>query len=610
MTTTTRTVGPTVDADGRVTLTVWAPDHDRVEARVDGLALPMRTDGDGYWVATIATATHGMRYGFHLSGIDAVLPDPASHWQPDGVDGLSALWMPGDYPWRDAAWRGVTLDGLVLYELHVGTFTQEGTWQAAARELPRLRDLGVTAVQVMPINTFPGQFGWGYDGVFWCAPVALYGTPDDLRTFVDEAHALGLGVILDAVFNHLGPHGNVLPKYSTGYVSDEPAGEWGDALAFGTPRAHGLRDLVLTAATRWIRDFHADGLRLDALQAIVDSSDDHIVAAIVRDARAAAVPRSIVVLAEHEPQHARIVRAPEAGGFGADAIDCEDLHHSWRVGLTGMREAYLSDYRGTTREWLAVAQHGFLYQGQHYAWQKAPRGAAALDVPVRHVVAFLENHDQVANISGARLVTQASPAWWRAATALLLLGPWTPLLFQGQEWGSRTPFHYFCDHAGSLQAAVEDGRRAFLSQFSRHARATAADTLDIGRPAFEASRLGRPPSLEDDPASRLHRDLLALRRQLRPWTRLVVGSTLSDRVLLLRVVGEGGPEALIAVNLDADGDLTAADPLVAPPDGHRWRDAWCSDDALYGGHGRITSLPSTLMATGHATTVYLAEPRA
>ena len=610
MTASHRVVGPSVGTDGRVTLTVWAPDHDAVNAVADGVAVPMQDDGDGYWVATLATAGHGTRYGFDLSGVEGVLPDPASHWQPDGVDGLSALWMPGDFPWRDAGWRGITLDGLVVYEMHVGTFTREGTWRAAARELPRLRDLGITAVQVMPINTFPGAFGWGYDGVFWCAPVALYGTPDDLRAFVDEAHALGVGVILDVVFNHLGPHGNVLPKFSTGYISDGPAGEWGDALAYGAPRAHGLRDLVLTAASRWIRDYHADGLRLDAVQALVDSSDDHIVAAIVREARAAAVPRSIVVLAEHEPQHARLVRAPDDAGYGVDAIYAEDLHHSLRVGLTGMREAYLSDYRGTAREWLAAAQHGFLYQGQHHAWQRAPRGAAALDVGVRHVVGFLENHDQVANISGTRLVTQASPTWWRAATALLLLGPWAPLLFQGQGWGSRTPFHYFCDHDDSLQAAVQDGRRSFLSQFSRHARAAAtAGSHDIGRGAFEASQLRWPDRLDDDPAWQLHRDLLALRRQVHPWLRVLHGSTLSDRVLLLRYVGGDAPDALIAVNLDADDDLTAADPLVAPPDGARWRDVWCSDDEQYGGHGRIASPPSTLMATGHATTVFLAEPR-
>lgn len=610
MTTATRTMGPTFDDDGRVTLTVWAPDHERVEARVDGRAVPMQADGDGYWVTTLETVADGARYGYYLSGLDVVLPDPASPWQPDGVDGLSALWNPRRYTWHDADWRGVTLDGLVLYEMHVGTFTREGTWQAAARELPRLRDLGVTAVQVMPINTFPGRFGWGYDGVLWGAPVALYGSPDDLRGFVDEAHGLGLGVLLDVVFNHVGPHGNVLPKFSTGYLSEGPAGEWGDALAYGSPRAHGLRDLVLTVARRWIRDYHVDGLRLDAVQAIVDSGEDHIVAAIVREARAAAAPRSIVVLAEHEPQHARLVRAPADGGYGVDAIYAEDLHHSLRVGLTGMREAYLSDYRGTTREWLAVAQHGFLYQGQHYAWQKAPRGAAALDIAAHHVVGFLENHDQVANISGTRLVTQASPTWWRAATALLLLGPWTPLLFQGEEWGSRSPFHYFCDHEGSLQAAVQEGRAAFLSQFSRHARAAAATgSHDIGQAAFETSQLTRPPALDEVPAWRLHRDLLALRRQHRPWLRAVLGSTLSDRVLLLRVIGEGEPDALIAVNLDYDDDLTAADPLVAPPDECRWRDVWCSDDEAYGGHGRITSPPTTLMATGHATTVFLAEPR-
>ena len=232
-------------------------------------------------------------------------------------------------------------------------------------------------------------------------------------------------------------------------------------------------------------------------------------------------------------------------------------------------------------------------------------------MPVQHTVAFLENHDQVANISGTRLVTQCSPAWWRAATALLLLGPWTPLLFQGQEWASRSPFHYFCDHDPSLQEAVKEGRRGFLSQFSRHARAAlAAGAHDIGREAFDASRLDPPDDRTAVPAWRLHRDLVAWRRQIRPWRRLVHGSTRDDRVLLLRVAGDDSPEVLLAVNLDADVDLTAADPLVAPPDGARWKDAWCSDDEAYGGHGRVASTLGTLMATGHAATLFLAEPRA
>ena len=289
------------------------------------------------------------------------------------------------FEWHDAAWEGVALPGQVLYEIHVGTFTADGTWRAAAARLPQLRELGVTVIQMMPVAEFAGDFGWGYDGVQWFAPMHTYGTPADLQHFVDTAHQLGLGVILDVVYNHLGPSGNFLPRFSPHYFTERHKNEWGTALNFDDERAHGMRELVLTNVEYWIRDFHLDGFRLDAAQQLFDASSEHILTAIARVARDAAAPRSVIVIAEHEPQHARLMRPAADGGYGLDGLFNEDFHHSTRVTLTGIRDAYLSDYTGSSREWLALAQSGFLFQGQYYPWQSAPRGAPALDRPVASV---------------------------------------------------------------------------------------------------------------------------------------------------------------------------------------------------------------------------------
>jgi maltooligosyltrehalose trehalohydrolase len=569
----------------------------------------MSPDGDGYWTATVE-AVAGDRYGFRLDEETDVLPDPASRWQPDGVEGRSAIWDPSRHQWSDRAWGGVSLPGQVLYELHVGTFSTEGTYCAAQRELAKLRDLGITVIQMMPIGAFSGAFGWGYDSVFWCAPLSAYGPPEELQRLIDHAHGLGLAVILDVVFNHLGPIGNVLPRYSPHYLTDRHENEWGAAVNFDGEQSHGMRALVLAAVEYWVREFHFDGFRLDAAQALHDDSGEHIITAIARTARAAAAPRRTILLAEHEPQHARLMRPVEAGGLGLDGLFHEDLHHSIRVTLTGIREAYFSDTAGTSREWLSAALHGFLFQGQHYSWQAGARGAPALECPAWRYVAFMENHDQVANGAAGRLRHLTSPAWWRAMSGLLLLGPWTPLVFQGQEWGTRTPFRYFCDHDSGLQDAVWRGRREFLAQFGRRRAeppATAADA--IGRAAFETSRLCYPKNPESIEEWRLYRDALALRPSFVQHGAPLFGSTLSDRVLLLRYATGEQPQLLV-VNLGPDLTLESQpDPLIAPPEGCQWQVRWCSEDPEYGGAGVARGpTPVTPNATGHATTLFVGVP--
>ena len=590
---------------------VWAPDHASVTLVIDGRTVALEAGPDGYHACQVV-AKPGSRYGFRFEGDGKTYPDPASRSQPDGPDGLSAIVDLGTFAWQDAAWAGVALPGQVLYELHIGTFTPEGTWRAAEAHLARLRDVGVTVIQMMPVAEFAGSFGWGYDGVQWFAPFHGYGTPADLQHFVDTAHGLGLAVILDVVYNHLGPSGNYLPKFSRWYTSRKYANEWGEALNFDDAHAEGLRELVLSNAAYWVREFHVDGFRIDAAQQIYDVSPEHVLAALTRVARETAAPRSVIVVAEHEPQHARLMRPREAGGYGMDGVFNEDFHHSSRVALTGAHEAYTSDYRGTSREWLAAALHGFLFQGQYYPWQSQRRGAPALDRPAHEFIAFLENHDQVANAAvGTRLVDICSPPSWRAMSALLLLGPWTPLLFQGQEWGSRKPFSYFCDHAPDLQAAVFQGRQQFLSQFTRLRAAYEGATVDaIGRPAFEACRLDHGFDPEADPTWRMYRDLIRLRRAdaaLGQRAQRLTGSTLDDHTLLLRYIGRVAHEdRLVLVNLGSDMDIACApDPLVAPPDLFEWTVLWCSEDRAYGGVGIAGNCPpAKLVATGQATTVF------
>ena len=590
---------------------VWAPEHRPMTLVIDGRTVALEAEPGGYHGCQVV-ARPGSRYGFRFEGDDTIYPDPASRSQPEGPHGLSAIVDLSGYAWQDADWPGVSLPGQVLCELHVGTFTTEGTWRAAAARLPRLRDVGITVVQVMPVAEFAGDFGWGYDGVQWFAPYHPYGTPADLQHFVDTAHGLGLAVTMDVVYNHLGPSGNYLPKFSRFYPSQRYANEWGDALNYDDAGSSGLRELVLANVAYWVREFHVDGFRIDAAQQIFDASPEHILAALTRVARETAAPRSIVVVAEHEGQDARLMRPRQAGGCGLDGVFNEDFHHSVRVALTGTHEAYMSDYRGAAREWLSLALHGFLFQGQYYPWQAQRRGAPALDCPPHQFITFLENHDQVANVAlGRRLIDVAGSSAWRAMSALLLLGPWTPLLFQGQEWGTRTPFTYFCDHEPELQALVFQGRQGFLGQFSRLRDAYDGATIEaIGRPARDACRLDHPVDPGADPVWRMYRDLTTLRRHdasLGQHATRLFGSTLDDHTLLLRFTGRIAHEdRLLVVNLGPDIDLACApDPLVAPPELFEWAVLWSSEDHAYGGVGIAGSCqPMKLVANGRATTVF------
>jgi maltooligosyltrehalose trehalohydrolase len=586
-------IGAETQSDGGVHFRVWAPRCSEVVVEIEGLApAALQFETDGYFSLRSLPARAGMRYRFRLDQGEAALPDPASRFQPEGPHGPSEIVDPGDFAWTDGAWRGVAREHLVVYEMHVGTFTPEGSWEAASRELPALAELGITCLEIMPVAEFPGQFGWGYDGVNLFAPTRLYGRPMDFRRFVDRAHALGIAVILDVVYNHFGPDGNYLKLFSAAYFTDRYDNEWGEAINFDGPESGPAREFFVANAGYWIDEYHLDGLRLDATQAIFDRSGDHIIAAVARQVRSAGRGRITLVVAENEPQHAKLVRPAERGGYGLDALWNDDFHHSAMVALTGRHEAYYSDYRGRPREFVAAAKHGFLYQGQRYQWQRKARGTPTLDLPAECFVVFLQNHDQIANSgTGERCHALTSPGRLRAMTAYFLLMPGIPMLFQGQEFGASSPFFYFADHEIELSHDVREGRRSFLAQFPSLAtsemQAKLVDPGDID--TFRRSVIDLGERQRNASIYALHRDLLALRRTdtvlgRRPCR--IDGAALTDEAWMLRFFSQSGADRVLIVNLGRDLLLgPVPEPLLAPIEGQSWRLLWSSEAPLYGGAG-------------------------
>ena len=579
---------------------VWAPKAKRLEVVIEGTDQKYSLDRDeaGYF-SGIGCAEVGALYRYRIDG-DKSYGDPASRFQPQGVHGPSSVVDPGGFAWSDQDWRGVRLHGQVLYEMHVGTFTRAGTWRAAAAELEELRDAGISVIEMMPINGFPGDFGWGYDGVNLFAPCRVYGEPDDLRAFINEAHRLGIGVILDVVYNHLGPEGNYLGCFADAYFTDRYENDWGAALNFDGPDAAPVREFFVTNGRYWIEEFHFDGFRFDATQDIHDASHEYILCEIGKAAREAAGERSIIFIAENEPQQIKTVRPCDQGGDGFDGLWNDDFHHTALVALTGSREAYYTDYKGTPQEFVSAAKYGFLYQGQRYRWQKKRRGTPTFGVRPEAFVAFLENHDQVANSAdGARVRFKTSAGKYRAMTALLLLGPWTPLLFQGQEFGASSPFTYFTDVEESLHESIRKGRTQFLAQFPSIRKPEAVEKLPIpwDREQFERCKLDFTERETNRAWYDLHRDLLRLRRDDPRFSeqklRAIDGAVLGRDAFVLRYFGSDGDDRLLIVNLARALRLDPApEPLLAPPLHSQWQILWQSESSRYGGAGDPPPLES------------------
>lgn len=580
-----------------------------------GGAVPYELDreGNGYFSGIILDAAPDMLYRYRLDRKNSY-PDPASRFQPDGPHGPSQIIDPGEFGWTDGNWRGIQLPGQIVYEMHIGTFTREGTWNAATLELEKLAQLGVTALEIMPVADFGGTFGWGYDGVDLYAPTRLYGMPDDFRRFVDCAHKIGLAVLLDVVYNHFGPDGAYFKDFSDDYFTDRYENEWGMAINFDGKNSAPVREFITANAAYWIAEFHIDGLRLDATQQILDSTSPHVLSEITQSARRAAPGRAIIIVAENEPQHVKLLRPIEQGGYGMDGLWNDDFHHSALVAVTGRNEAYYTDYHGTPQELVSALKWGYLYQGQRYSWQKQRRGTPAFGVSPAAFITYIQNHDQVANSGwGLRLHQLTSPGRCRAITALLLLARATPMLFQGEEFASSSPFLFFADHRPELAKAVRKGRAEFLTQFRTLAtpemQRLVPDPAD--RATFERCKLDLNEREAHSEAYALHCDLLRLRREDSVFQKqgFFDGAVLGSEAFLLRFFDAENGDRLLLVNLGLDLHLCIApEPLLAPPERKRWDILWSSESPKYGGAGTAAlETEDSWRIPGHAAVVLIPE---
>ena len=485
---------------------VWAPRAGSVDLELNGRRVPMRPAGRG-WYEADAQAAPGDDYGFSLDG-GPVRPDPRSPWQPAGVHGLSRAVDHAAFAWSDRDWQGFDLTRAVIYELHVGTFSPEGTFDGAIERLDHLVRLGVSAVELLPIAQFDGTRGWGYDGVNLSAPHAAYGGPDGFRRFVDACHGRGLGVVLDVVYNHLGPSGNYLPEFGP-YFTDRFATPWGQAVNLDGPGSDEVRRFFADNALMWLRDYHVDALRLDAVHALLDTSAVHFLEqlAVEVEALAGELGRPLHLIAESDLNDPRVVWPRARGGYGIDAQWSDDFHHALHSWLTGEATGYYADFAGLDDVATAL-RDVFVYAGRYSAHRDRVHGRPVEGAPGWRFLGYLQNHDQVGNrAQGERSSHLLSPGRVKIAAALVLTAPFVPLLFQGEEWGASTPFQYFTDHQDpELGRAVAAGRRAEFASFGW----APEDVPDPQDPAtFERSRLRW-----DERAAPGHADLLAWHQAL------------------------------------------------------------------------------------------------
>lgn len=492
---------------------VWAPTPERVHVDVDGTLHPMTRSDDGWWRSSL-DAPADARYGFVLDDDPTVLPDPRSPRQPDGVHERSALWQPDPAGWSDAQWAGRSIEGAVIYELHIGTFTADGTLDSAIDRLDHLVELGVDFVEVMPVNAFGGTHGWGYDGVLWYAVHEPYGGPDALIRFVDACHRRGLGVLIDAVFNHLGPSGNYLPRFGP-YLSSA-SNPWGESINISGPDADEVRRYIIDCALRWMRDFHADGLRLDAVHVLVDTTAFHILEELAEetDALAADLGRPLSLIAESDLNDPRLITPRDRGGYGMTAQWDDDIHHAIHAAVSGERQGYYGDF-GTLETLATTLKHGYFHAGTYSSFRHRRHGRP-LDtaaIPATRLLAYTLTHDQVGNrATGDRPSQNLSFGQLAVKAALALGSPYTAMLFMGEEWGSSSPFQFFTSHPEpELARATAEGRKR---EFAEHG--WDADAIpDPQDPAtFTRSKLNWD-EIDDGEHRQLHRiyrQLITLRR--------------------------------------------------------------------------------------------------
>jgi maltooligosyltrehalose trehalohydrolase len=461
-------LGATYLGNGRCRLLVWAPFADKVEVHLtapDERVLPLEKDGKGYHHTIAENVTPGNLYFYRLNG-KTERPDPASRFQPQGVHGLSQV-VDSNFSWRDEGWTGLPLEDYIIYELHTGTFTAEGTFTAIIPHLNMLRELGITALEFMPVAQFPGNRNWGYDGVYPFAVQESYGGPEGLKQLVDACHRQGMAVILDVVYNHLGPEGNYFADFGP-YFTGRYQTPWGRALNFDGPDSDEVRRFFIENALYWIREFHIDALRLDALHAILDTSSFTFIEEMAYSVHAEAkkLKRNIYLIGESAANDARLIRDVSAGGYGIDAQWNDDFHHAVHVLLTGEKTGYYQDY-GKFNQLIKAFEEGFVYSGEYSAYRRRRHGTSSKDVPARRFVVCIQNHDQVGNrAQGDRLSGLVSFEKLKRAAALYLLSPFVPLVFMGEEYGETAPFPYFTSHSEpALIEAVRRGRREEFAVF-------------------------------------------------------------------------------------------------------------------------------------------------
>jgi maltooligosyltrehalose trehalohydrolase len=448
---------------------LWAPWAKRASVVVDGERYAMEREQHDWWAATIESAHPGSRYGFLLDDDEKPLPDPRSQRQPEGVHGLSELVDHATFRWSDGVWHPPALGSAILYEVHVGTFTLEGTFDAAIGKLEYLHELGITHVSLMPLASFEGDHGWGYDGVALYAPLEAYGGPDAVKRFVDAAHERGLAVLIDVVYNHFGPSGNYTGRFGP-YITDHHRTPWGGAVNFEDAGSAEVRAFFIENALMWLRDYHFDGLRVDAIHAFIDRSATHFLEQLDEAVHTLAnhTGRRYVVIGESDLNDPRLVTAPEAGGYGLDAQWSDDFHHALWTVLTGERAGYYADFGDGSLANLAKAiTEAFVYQGQYSRYRQRNHGRSAIGLPADRFLGFIQNHDQVGNRAlGDRLSHVVDLGRVKIAAAMVLLSPFVPMLFAGEEFAASTPFQYFTDfHDKDLGRAVSEGRRKDFAAF-------------------------------------------------------------------------------------------------------------------------------------------------
>lgn len=585
-------LGAWPDRDG-FRFRVWAPEVQRLElvltAPEPGIFQPERFL-DGTWGLHVPGLRAGRRYGYRIDG-QGPFPDPASRFQPEGVHGPSQLVDAGAFDWSSTGWPDVPHEDLVLYELHVGTFTPEGTFRAAIERLPLIAALGVTAIELMPVADFAGDRNWGYDGVALFAPARCYGTPEDLRALVDTAHGLGMAVFLDVVYNHLGPSGNYLPRFASQYFSTSPETAWGTSLNFDGPQAEMVRAFFIENALHWIHEYRMDGLRLDATHAILDRRPRHFLTELTTRVRESAQGRQVYVIAEDHRNLAHMVKGEGEGGWGLNAVWADDFHHKVRVALAGDNEGYYIDFQGSMPDLARILNQGWYFQGQVSRYLGEARGTDPSGIPPRRFVFCLQNHDQIGNRAfGERLHHQIDLAAYRAASVLMLCAPATPLLFMGQEWATSAPFLYFTDHEAELGQLVTEGRRKEFGRFRQFAEPDAQQRIpDPQAPAtFERSKLPWDEMHREPHAAvlRLYQTLLALRRS-EPALRAAEpgrfrAHALSESTLLLRHDPAVGPSLLALIRMSGAGALDlAGHPALDDLDGGHCQLVLTTEDSSF-----------------------------